>query len=355
MTSLESPWPGLAAASPRRDMWPVMHALGLAATRIAPGRAPGVDVGRLREAGLSVQDALRAVGTASWQVQRPGVRFVHAGQADWPAALVDLPFGPVALSVEGDVSLLARPTVAVVGARACTTYGREWAAHIAGAVVAAGAVVVSGLAAGIDLAAHGAAGGATIAVLGQGIDAPMPAWQRRMRDSLLAKGGCVVSELPPDGRATPFTFPIRNRIIAGLACAVAVIEAGERSGARNTASHALRFGREVLALPGPLGASASFGCLDLIEEGATVIRGVHTIIEVAGLVPKGAGTVAGPREGEPLGERGILRYLVTATTPEDLLARTGLPYADVMAHLGLLELTGRVIRLPGRRYLARTT
>lgn len=350
MTSLESPWPGLAAASPRRDLWPLLHALGWVTPGAAAEPRPPLEIGRLREAGLSVQEVLRAVGTPGWSVERPGVRFVHAGQSDWPAALVDLPFGPVALSVEGNASLLARPTVAVVGARSCTAYGREWAAHIAGAVVSAGAVVVSGLAAGIDTAAHGAAGGATIAVLGQGIDAPMPAWQRRMRDALLAKGGCVVSELPPDGHATAFTFPIRNRIIAGLACAVVVIEAGERSGARNTASHALRYGREVLALPGPLGAPASFGCLDLIEEGATVIRGVHTVIEVAGLMPKGA-----PRDGEPVGEGGILRYIATPTIPEDLVARTGLPYADVMAHLGLLELTGRAIRLPGRRYLARTT
>ncbi len=346
MTSLESPWPGLAVASPRRDLWPILHALA----RVAPGGAGGADIGRLREAGMSVPDVLRAAGVATWHVRRPGVRFIHVGQPEWPAALTDLPFGPVALSVEGNIALLAEPTVAVVGARACTPYGREWAARIATAVVSAGAVVVSGLAAGIDMAAHNAAGGATIAVLGQGIDAPMPAWQRRVRDTLLAKGGCVVSELPPDGRATPFTFPIRNRIIAGLASAVAVIEAGERSGARNTASHALRYGREVLALPGPLGASASFGCLDLIEQGATVIRGAHTVIEVAGLVPK-----AGPETEVPVGEAGILRFIATAATPEDLAARTGLPYAEVMAHLGLLELTGRAIRLPGRRYLARTT
>ncbi len=343
MQSLESPWPGLAAASSRLDLWPVLHALG--------GEIAGV--GRLREAGLSAPEALRVVGTPRWQTERPGVRFLHAGAPGWPSMLVGLPCGPVALSVEGDATLLARPCVAVVGARACTTYGREWSARIAAALVSAGAVVVSGLAAGIDLAAHGAAGGATIAVLGQGVDATMPAWQRRMRDTLLAKGGCVVSELPPQGHATAFTFPVRNRIIAGLARAVVVIEAGERSGARNTASHALRYGREVLALPGPLGAPASFGCLDLIEQGATVVRGTHTVIEVAGLAATRP-TSADP-DVDPVGEGRLLRHLSAGVTPEDLVERTGLPYPEVMAQLGLLELTGRVIRLPGRRYRARTT
>jgi len=263
-------------------------------------------------------------------------------------SLVDLPCGPVALGVEGDVSLLQRVAVSIVGARACTGYGREWAARLSGAVVAAGGVVVSGLAAGIDLAAHGAAGGATVAVLGQGLDAPMPAWQRRARERLLADGGCVVSELPPECRATPFTFPIRNRVIAGLARAVAVVEAGERSGARNTASHALRYGRDVLALPGPLGAPASVGCLDLIEQGATVIRGPHTLLEVAGLT--GRAVTAAGQAADPL-----LLELDTAITPEELASRTGLAFQEVMARLGMLELTGRVIRLPGRRYRARTT
>ncbi|MDP2312832.1 MAG: DNA-processing protein DprA [Pseudomonadota bacterium] len=352
MQSLETPWPGLAVLSARVDLWPVVQAWAEAprSLRLMPGLEGHLE--HLRASGLSARDAARVLDTPAWRSGRRGVQFLHAGASGWPSALVGLPCGPVALSVEGNASLLARPTVAIVGARACTSYGREWAAHIAGAVVSAGAVVVSGLAAGIDQAAHGAAGGATVAVLGQGLDAPMPAWQRRVRETLLERGGCVISEMPPAARATPFTFPIRNRIIAGLACAVAVIEAGERSGARNTATHGLRYGREVLALPGPLGAPASFGCLDLIEQGATLIRGAHTVIEVAGLVAKRSTAEGGL--SEPIGEAGLLRYLGTPTTPEDLVARTGISFPDVMAQLGLLELTGRAIRLPGRRYRART-
>jgi DNA processing protein len=354
MTSLETPWPGLAALSVRLDLWPVVRAWAERprVSLFGAGGALGASAlyGELRSAGLSERDAERVLGAAAWRTARPGVRFVHAGDLEWPSSLVDLPCGPVALAVEGDAALLARVTVGIVGARACTAYGREWAARLSGAVVAAGGVVVSGLAAGIDLAAHGAAGGATVAVLGQGLDAPMPAWQQRARDRLLAEGGCVVSELPPEGRATPFTFPIRNRIIAGLVRAVAVVEAGERSGARNTASHALRYGRDVMALPGPLGAPASVGCLDLIEQGATVIRGPHTLLEVAGLA--GSTSAAPPGAGVPVDP--LLAALAAAVTPEDLASRTGLAFPDVMARLGMLELTGRVIRLPGRRYRVRT-
>ncbi|MFN7147704.1 MAG: DNA-processing protein DprA, partial [Myxococcota bacterium] len=187
-----------------------------------------------------------------------------------------------------------------------------------------------------------------IAVLGQGIDAPMPAWQQRARNTLLARGGLVVSEVRPDIHATPFTFPIRNRIIAALARVVVVVEAGERSGARNTATHALRTGREVLAVPGPLGAPASIGCLDLLDQGATMVRGVHTVLAAAKLD-------RAPPVGVPAGPGGVLlAHLGEARTPDELAAATGLGFAAVMEALGMLELTGRAIRLPGRRYQLRS-
>jgi DNA processing protein len=193
--------------------------------------------------------------------------------------LVGLPRAPAALWAEGNLTLLRQPAVAVVGARRCTAWGRAWASRIGEAVAAAGGVVVSGLAAGIDAEGHVAANGHTIAVLGQGLDARMPAWQARLRERILDSGALVLSEFAPGIPAAAWTFPTRNRIIAGLARAVVVVEAAQRSGTKNTARHALEYGRDVLVVPGSPESETSAGCLDLIEEGATLVRGPETVIE----------------------------------------------------------------------------
>lgn len=332
MDGLEPPWTGLAELAPRIDLWPVLRAFG--ATR----RAEEADVPAWCAAGLPLKDAIAVGRSVTWRGEG-----LHSGAPGWPRQLDDVPYGPVALLVEGNTELLGRPGVGVVGARACTAYGRDWARRIGAAVVAAGGVVVSGLAAGIDAEAHASAGGATIAVLGQGLRAPMPAWQMRLREALLDRGGLVVSEFRPDAGAQPWTFPVRNRIIAALSVAVVVVEAGARSGARNTASHALRCGREILAVPGPLGATASVGCLDLLEQGATMVRSPATVLEAARL----DGATAAPRGP---GDR-IRAALLGGGTPEEIAVRTGLDRPAVMEALGFLELTGQVKRLPGRRYI----
>jgi DNA processing protein len=181
----------------------------------------------------------------------------------------------------------------VIGSRACTAYGRQQARRLAAAVAQAGGVVVSGLAAGIDAEAHLAAEGRTIAVLGQGLSAPMAAWQRRMREAILRNGGLLVSEFPPGQVADRWTFPLRNRVIAALSGALLVVEAGEQSGTRITVDHALRFGREVMAVPGPLEAPASVGCLQLLSEGCTLVRGPETVLASVGLSREARVGVAG--------------------------------------------------------------
>ncbi len=204
--------------------------------------------------------------------------WLRADDPGWPAALFGLPGGPVALCAEGNLALLDLPAVALVGTRHCTPTGRSLARDYARAVSAAGGVVVSGLAAGIDTEAHFAAGGATIAVLGQGLLAPMPGWQAASRRRLLALGGLVLSEYPLTLPAGTWTFPRRNRIIAGLARAVVVIEAGHRSGAKNTAHHAVAFGRELAVVPALPGIPSFAGCLDLLEEGAAIVRGPDSVV-----------------------------------------------------------------------------
>jgi DNA processing protein len=319
----------------RHRLWPLLANAGF---------RPQADLFHsLRAAGVTAEAAFRALAEPAWQDTTPRSGCLRAGEPHWPERLGTEKGAPVVLTFEGDRTLLDVPGVAIVGARNCTPYGRRQAGQLARSVADAGGVVVSGLARGIDSAAHEAAHGRTIAVLGQGLRAPMAAWQRRIRDSILDAGGLVLSELGPHTHADVMTFPVRNRIIAGLARAVVVVEAGVHSGSRNTARHALDAGREVLAVPGPLDAPASAGCLDLIEEGATVVRSAETVLRVAGL----------PMGPNPAPEGPLVPLLAQPRTPEELVDATGLGWAEVMAQLGVLELTGRAIRLPGRRYEVR--
>lgn len=337
MPLLSPPWSGLARIAPRLDLWPILQRLG------GPRAASEAQPTDFVAAGLPVPLA-HLLGEPGWSAEG-----LDAGDSAWPAHLTGVPGGAVALTLRGDSSLLAIAGVAIVGTRCCTAYGQEWATRLAHRVAGAGGVVVSGLARGIDAAAHAASGGRTIAVLGQGLDAPMPAWQARLRDQILDRGGLVVSELPPAAHADAFTFPVRNRIVAALARVIVVVEAGHRSGAKNTVAHALRIGREVMAVPGPLHAEASAGCLDLLEEGATMVRGAEGVLEAAGLATAGRNRSALGSEPHAL----VLAALDRACHPEELVASTGLPLSAVLVALGELELAGRVARLPGRRYIPR--
>lgn len=333
MQQLWAPWAGLARCAPRVDLWPVLRRLGENAAHAPRERwvAAGFPIGWVA-----------ALDDPPWPCAG-----LHVGDPEWPTTLDDLPGGPVAFAYEGDPALLQRPGVALIGARSCTSYGRDNAARLAAAVAAAGGVVVSGLARGIDSAAHEAAYGATIAVLGQGLHAPMPAWQQRIRAHVLARGGLVVSEFPPSFPAGVHTFPIRNRIVAGLARVTVVIEAGHRSGTKNTVSHALGYGRDVLALPGPIHAEASAGCLDLIEQGAGLVRSPATVLEAAGLHARRPAAPSVDPEAR------VLAALTTVSTPEAVAALTGIDLPTVHLLLGALELAGRVARQPGRRYVPR--
>lgn len=340
MSAALSPWSGLASVAGRVDLWALIGALG------GPPAAARASPGAWAAAGLPLEllPLLQAPG-----VDCGGVA-LHPGAPEWPRALEGQPFAPVLLGAEGNTALLARPAVAVVGARACTAYGLRHAGAIARAVASAGGVVVSGLARGIDREAHLAAPGATIAVLGHGLEAPMPAWQAALRRRVLEDGGLVLSEhprrLPPDR----WTFPVRNRIVAGLARATVVVEAAHASGARNTAAHALRLGADVLAVPGPIDAPASAGCLDLIEQGAGVVRGPSTVLAAAGLqaAPE-AHTPGSSREDR------VFAALGAGASADSVGVRLALPHAEVSAALVVLELTGRVRRLPGGQYAPRST
>lgn len=272
-----------------------------------------------------------------------GAQIVDYGSDEYPLPLRDLPDPPPLLFARGHRQWLARasPVVAIVGTRRATAYGERVARELAASLARAGALVVSGMARGIDAAAHlGAlgAGGRTAAVLGTGIDIAYPAAHRPLHARLGAEG-LLLSEVPPGERANGGSFPDRNRVIAALAAVTIVVEAGERSGALITAGKALELGRVVAAVPGPIDAPQSAGSNQLLRDGAQVIASVEDALALAGLTlpPRGpAPDVTGP-------DRVVWEALARGASDVDTLATTtALPAREVLAALTRLELAGAV-------------
>lgn len=266
---------------------------------------------------------------------------VARGDARYPAALEDhLP--PAQLWCLGNLDLLgAAPMVAIVGTRNCTAYAERTARGLAAAVARAGGCVVSGMARGVDAAAHrGAleAGGGTIAVLGTGVDVAYPASHRALHREIVQRG-LVISEVPPGRTAFPGCFPRRNRIIAGIAPVTVVVEGGHKSGALNTAGTALNLGRTVAAVPGEIDNPQSAGSNALLRDGAHVIVSIDELLQLAGLqgvaVPRFV-----PRTQD---EASIVDILRAGEATADVLSlRSGLPAARCFATITALELEGAI-------------
>ena len=270
------------------------------------------------------------------------IRCLRRRDPSFPTLLAAIHDPPPRFYLRGaaDVALLDRPAIALVGARACSSYGRSVTRSLARDLAAAGLVVVSGMARGIDGEAHrGAldADGVTVAVLGCGVDRDYPAAHselaRRICDT-----GLVVSEYEPGVEPAPWRFPARNRIIAGLCLATLVIEARERSGALITADFALEEGREVLAVPGEITSALSAGTNALLRLGATPVTCAADVLEVFGIEP------AQPKPVTPGGVAGVLleRLSAGALTADELLRGSGVESGEGSAALIELELAGRV-------------
>jgi DNA processing protein len=276
---------------------------------------------------------------------------VDRRSARFPPLLAQLHDPPKRLWLRGgDEGLLARPTVAVVGARSCSAYGSHVARTLARELAAAGLVVVSGLARGVDAEAHrGAldAGGTTVAVLGCGIDRDYPARHAELARRIVGSSGLVVSEYEEGVEPAPWRFPARNRIIAGLALATVVVEARERSGALITADFALELGREVFAVPGEITAGLSAGTNRLIRQGAAPLLEVEDVLGALGIEPEPARAEA---VTDGLGEeaRRVLAVLADGSYGADHLVRaTGLAPATVAGALVELELAGAAVEADG--------
>ncbi len=289
-------------------------------------------------------------------VQRRRVQLVPFTDECYPKRLKEISAPPLLLYIQGRTEALDEPlAVAIVGARKATPYGlkiaREWAKEF----VSYGITVVSGLALGVDGAAHGGvlqAGGRTLAVLGSGLGELYPPEHRRLADQIVERGA-LISEFSI--RAIPAThhFPRRNRIISGLSMGVIVVEAGERSGALVTASLALEQGKEVFAVPGRVDSPMSVGVHRLIKDGARVALSPREILE--GLaVPilqqsSGDARVATTEDAEV---NPILHCLSDEPVSlEDLVKQLQRPVTELISELSLLELAGKVAQLPGARFV----
>jgi len=293
-----------------------------------------------------------------------GNRVLTIADADYPASLLQIADPPLILYAKGRVELLARPALALVGSRNATTQGNLNAEQFAEALCQTGYAIVSGLALGIDAAAHrgalaaaeAGAPASTIAVIGTGADIVYPARNRALAHRIAA-AGCILSEYPLGMPAIAANFPRRNRIISGLARAVLVVEAAAQSGSLITARMAAEQGRDVFAIPGSIHSPLSKGCHLLIKQGAKLVESEQDVLEelrhVAIPPAPPMPAPAPPAAQAPAGtvaERLLAALGFDPATPDLLAARCGLDAATVAAELLALELQGRVESLPGGGY-----
>jgi DNA processing protein len=272
-----------------------------------------------------------------------GLRWLARSAPEFPPLLRAIHDPPPGLFVRGSagIDLLARPAVAIVGARSCTDYGAHVARSLGRELASAGVVVVSGLARGVDGWAHrGAleAGGSTVAVLGCGIDRDYPRAHAALAVQI-ADTGLIVSEYPPGVAPAPWRFPARNRIVAGLTTATVVVEARERSGALITADLALEEGRDVLAVPGEITSALSRGTNALLRLGAVAVTSCDDVLEAIGLEPPAPKDTA---VSSSAAESVLAALDRGATTADEVVRATTLDPAGVAVALTELELAGLV-------------
>jgi len=281
--------------------------------------------------------------------EQAGARILTLDDPDYPAALRGIPAAPPVVYMLGNLEPEDACAVAIVGTRRCTSYGRLVAKRLSSQLAARGVTVVSGLAPGIDAAAHEGAlsAGRTVAVLGTGLGNVYPAGTER-RVEEISRRGAVLSEFPWMMRGSQWTFPRRNRIIAGLALLVVVVEAPDRSGALITANYALAQGKDVLAVPGPITSEASMGSNRLIQDGAKLVLSAADILSELGMPSL---SISPPPSLPPETQRVYDLLSQEPLDPSEVIAQTGLSHAQVSQILLDLVLSGHVHELPGRKYV----
>lgn len=301
--------------------------------------------------------------TLEW-LQAEGHHLLTLADPAYPAALLDTHDPPTVLYVNGRIELLSRPVISIVGARSATAGGKDNARSFARYLAEQGWCIASGLAQGIDTGAHegaleaGAQGGSTLAVMGTGIDIVYPASNLKLARRI-AREGALVSELPLGTPSMPYHFPQRNRIVAGLARGVLVVEAAKQSGSLITARLATELGREVFSIPGSIHSPLSRGCHALIRQGAKLVESGEDIQEELGRPTTASASAAPPAPQQALfsygpAETTLLEALGHDPVDADTLQlRTGMDMAQLGGLLLRLELDAAVARLDDGRYQRR--
>jgi DNA processing protein len=338
--------PGLGSQALRR----LLSELGLPSQALRAGRAAlARSVGEALAGRILADDQAAAIDAALRWADAPGHAVVTLADPEYPQRLLEIADPPAALYVHGRTDLLARPSLAIVGSRNATPQGIANATSFARAFSEAGLTIASGLALGIDAAAHRGAlegEGSTIAVLGAGVDVVYPPRNADLHRAI-AERGAVVSEFPLGTPAIGGNFPRRNRLISGLARGVLVVEAALASGSLITARLAAEQGRDVFAIPGSIHSPLSKGCHALIKDGAKLVDSAQDVLGELG-VPAAARSV---QQSSAEVAHELLRHLGHDPCNVDTLCRrSGLTPDTVSAMLLELELAGRVASLPGGRY-----
>lgn len=342
----------LLGSGPPREVWDRVLAGRLAADRTA------VEVGATAQLRSAWRSQAAALSPAEiWhRCTDAGIGVVTLGSAGYPPALAQDIDPPVVLFQRGDPDALAGPCVAVIGTRRATGYGRRHAAELGRSLSECGVAVVSGLALGIDAAAHEGAtatvGAPPVAVVGSGLDAPCPRRNHALAGRV-AERGVLLSEVPPGVRAAPWRFPVRNRVIAAVAQAVVVVESAGAGGSMHTVREALARDRPVLAVPGPIDSRASEGTNQLIADGAVLCARVDDVLlAIDHVVPRAAseqGVLPLDQRREPRGDAAVVLEGLGwgPTSVERLAVSSGLAFGPLAAALVQLESDGWIERNGG--------
>ena len=320
---------------------------------------------------ISLGKSLELAAAEYDRVREMGAELIVQGDAEFPDRLLEIYDPPLVLYIKGRSELLNQQGIAVVGTRHPSPYGVGMAERLAGDLAARGLVILSGMARGVDTAAHRgalAAHGRTVAVWGTGIDEVYPKENRKLADQIVGSGGAIVSEFPLGTFPAPQNFPIRNRIISGMSIGVLVIEAGEYSGTRVTARCALEQGREVYAVPGNVTNKLSWGPNTLIKQGAALVATWEDVweelpadVRLALTPPETPASTEAPAASLfqaadlPPAEKRVLALLrQDESTHIDLIVerlRSHLASSEIFTALFELELNGRIRALPGKYYV----
>jgi DNA processing protein len=335
----------------------LLNAFGLPANIFASSRAElsRVVPERVAQALLAAppESTLKLIDSTAQWLSQPGNHVLSWADADYPPALLTIADPPILLYAKGRLDLFNLPALAMVGSRHASSQGLADARRFACAISEVGLPIISGLAQGIDAAAHqgGLQGpGSTIAVIGTGVDIVYPARNRKLAHQI-AEQGCLLSEYALGMPAISSNFPRRNRIISGLARAVLVVEAAAQSGSLITARMALEQGRDVFAIPGSIHSTLSKGCHQLIKQGAKLVESAQDVLEeLRDYNPQRPVPVQAPLAltGQPLSIIQALGF--DPVDVDSLVLRTGLDAASLTEQLLTLELDGLLERLPGGWY-----